>query len=553
MNSALAGWLQVALLVAALAVCYVPLGNYMARIFTSDKHWRVERGIYKAIGIDPAADQKWSSYLRSMLAFSAVSVLFLYGIERLQHYLLLSLGLANVPPAVAWNTAASFVTNTNWQNYSGESTMGYLTQMGGLAVQNFLSAAVGLVVAIALIRGFVRYKTDKLGNFWVDVTRAITRLLLPLSIIGGLILVASGAIDNFAAYHTVTTLSGAHQTIVGGPVASQEIIKNMGNNGGGFFNANSAHPFENPNPFTDWFEIFTLLLIPFATPRAFGKMVKDNRQGYALLAVMVIIWLAAVGGISFFEAQGAGMAPQLAHGAMEGKNVAFGTPGSSLFAASTTVTSTGAVNAFHDSFTPFGGGIALFDIALGEIAPGGIGAGMYGILVLAIVTVFVGGLMVGRTPEYLGKKIRPTEMKYAALYFLTLPTLILTAAGLSIALKTPQASILNPGPHGLTEIMYAFTSMANNNGSAFAGLTTDTTWYNTVGGVVMLLGRFAPEIFALGLAGSLARQQRVPASAGTLETHKPLFVGMLVGVIIVLVGLTYFPALALGPFAEGLH
>jgi potassium-transporting ATPase potassium-binding subunit len=553
MNGALAGWLQVALLVAALAVCYIPLGNYMARIFTSDKHWRVERGFYKAIGIDPAADQKWSSYLRSMLAFSAVSVLFLYGIERLQHYLLLSLGMANVPPAVAWNTAASFVTNTNWQNYSGESTMGYLTQMGGLAVQNFLSAAVGLVVAIALIRGFVRHKTDKLGNFWVDVTRAVIRLLLPLSIIGGLILVASGAIDNFSAYHTVTTLSGAHQTIVGGPVASQEIIKNMGNNGGGFFNANSAHPFENPNPFTNWFEIFTLLLIPFATPRTFGKMVKDNRQGYALLAVMVIIWLAAVGGISFFEAQHAGMAPQLAHGAMEGKNVAFGTPGSSLFAASTTVTSTGAVNSFHDSFTPFGGGIALFDIALGEIAPGGIGAGMYGILVLAIVTVFVGGLMVGRTPEYLGKKIRPTEMKYAALYFLTLPLLILTAAGLSIGLKTPQASILNPGPHGLTEIMYAFTSMANNNGSAFAGLTTNTTWYNTVGGVVMLLGRFAPEIFALGLAGSLARQQRVPASAGTLETHKPLFVGMLVGVIIVLVGLTYFPALALGPFAEGLH
>jgi K+-transporting ATPase ATPase A chain len=327
----------------------------------------------------------------------------------------------------------------------------------------------------------------------------------------------------------------------------------MGNNGGGFFNANSAHPFENPNPFTNWFTIFILLLIPFATPRAFGKMVKDNRQGYALLAVMVIIWLAAVGGISFFEAQGAGTAPQLAHGAMEGKEVAFGTPGSSLFAASTTVTSTGAVNSFHDSFTPFGGGIALFDIALGEIAPGGVGAGMYGILVLAIVTVFVAGLMVGRTPEYLGKKIRPAEMKYAALYFLTLPVVILTAAGLSIGLKVPQKSILNPGPHGLTEIVYAFASMANNNGSAFAGLTTNTPWYNTVGGIVMLIGRFAPEIFALGLAGSLARQQPTPASAGTLETHKPLFVGMLVGVILILVGLTYFPALALGPFAEGLH
>jgi K+-transporting ATPase ATPase A chain len=553
MSSALAGWLQLALLVAVLAACYVPLGNYIARIFTSEKHWRVERGIYKIIGVDSGADQKWSNYLRSMLAFSLISVLFLYGLERLQHFLLLSMGMANVPPALAFNTAASFVTNTNWQNYSGESTMGYLVQMGGLAVQNFLSAAVGLVIAIALIRGFIRSKTDKLGNFWVDVTRAVTRLLLPLAIIGGIVLMASGVIDNFTAAHTVTTLSGAHQSIVGGPVASQEVIKDMGNNGGGFFNANSAHPFESPNPFTNWFEIFLLLLIPFATPRAFGKMVKDNRQGFALLAVMVIIWLAAVGGIAFFEAQGAGLAPQLAHGAMEGKNVAFGTSGSSLFAASTTVTSTGAVNAFHDSFTPFGGGIALFDIALGEIAPGGIGAGMYGILVLAIVTVFVGGLMVGRTPEYLGKKIRPVEMKYAALYFLTLPVLILTASGLSIAMKTPQASILNPGPHGLTEIMYAFTSMANNNGSAFAGLTTATDWYNTVGGIVMLLGRFAPEIFALGLAGSLARQQPVPASVGTIQTHKPLFVGMLVGVILVLVGLTYFPALALGPFAEGLH
>jgi potassium-transporting ATPase potassium-binding subunit len=553
MSSALAAWLQVGLLIVALAACYVPLGNYIATIFTSEKHWRPERRLYKLIGIDPAADQKWSAYLRSMLAFSLISVLFLYGIERLQHFLLLSLGMANVPPALAFNTAASFVTNTNWQNYSGESTMGYLTQMGGLAVQNFLSASVGLVIAIALIRGFIRSRTDKLGNFWVDVTRGVTRLLLPLSIVGAIILMAAGVVDNFTAAHTVTTLSGAHQSIVGGPVASQEVIKDMGNNGGGFYNANSAHPFENPNPFSNWFEIFLLLLIPFALPRAFGKMVKDNRQGYALLAVMVILWLAAVGGIAFFEAQGAGLAPQLAHGAMEGKNVAFGTPGSSLFAASTTVTSTGAVNSFHDSFTPFGGGIALFDIALGEVAPGGIGAGMYGILVLAIVTVFVGGLMVGRTPEYLGKKIRPQEMKYAALYFLTLPVVILTAAGLSIAMKTPQASILNPGPHGLTEVIYAFTSMANNNGSAFAGLTTNTDWYNTVGGIVMLIGRFAPEIFALGLAGSLARQQPVPASVGTIQTHKPLFVGMLVGVILVLVGLTYFPALALGPFAEGLH
>src|ERR1039457_4318678 len=547
MSSSLAGWLQVALLVAALAACYVPVGNYMAHIFTTDKHWRGERGIYKVIGIDPKADQKWSAYLRSMLAFSLVSVLFLYGLERLQHYLLLSLGMANVPPALAWNTAASFVTNTNWQNYSGESTMGYLVQMSGLAVQNFLSAAVGIVVAIAMVRGFVRSRTDKLGNFWVDTTRITIRYLIPLSIVGGLILIAGGAIDNFASYHTVTTLSGAHQTIVGGPVGSQEVIKDAGNNGGGFFNANSAHPFAN------WFEIFLILLTAFSLTRTFGKMVKDNRQGYALLAVMVIIWLAAVGGISFFEAQGAGVAPQLAHGAMEGKNVAFGTSGSSLFAASTTVTSTGAVNSFHDSFTPFGGGIALFDMALGEIAPGGVGAGLYGILVLAMVTVFVAGLMVGRTPEYLGKKIRTPEMNHPPFSFRAPPVVLLPAAGLSIGLKTPQASILNPGPHGLTEIMYAFASMANNNGSAFAGLTTNTPWYNTVGGIVMLLGRFAPEIFALGLAGSLARQQPVPASAGTLDTRTPLFVGMLVGVILILVGLTYFPALALGPFAEGLH
>jgi K+-transporting ATPase ATPase A chain len=556
MNGALAGWLQAALLVAALAACYVPLGNYMARIFTTDKDWRVERGIYKLIGVDAKTDQRWASYLRSMLAFSLISVLFLYALERLQHYLLLSLGMANVPPDLAWNTAASFVTNTNWQNYSGESTMGYVVQMSGLAVQNFLSAAVGLVVAIALIRGFVRSRTDKLGNFWVDLTRAVIRLLLPLSILGAIILMASGAIENFSAYHTVTTLAGQHQTIVGGPVASQEVIKDMGNNGGGFFNANSAHPFESPNPFTNWFEIFLLLLIPFATPRAFGKMVKDNRQGYALVAVMATIWFAAVAGISFFENQHSGIAPQLARGAMEGKNVAFGIPGSSIFAASTTLTSTGAVNSFHDSYTAFGGGITLFDMALGEIAPGGIGAGMYGLLVLAIVTVFVGGLMVGRTPEYIGKKIRPTEMKYAALYFLTLPLVILTAAGLSLGLKIGTSSLttnLPHTPHGLTEIMYAFTSMANNNGSAFAGLGSNTTWYNTVGGVVMLLGRFAPEIFALGLAGSLARQTPTPASAGTMETHKPLFVGMLIGVILILVGLTYFPALALGPFAEGLH
>jgi K+-transporting ATPase ATPase A chain len=555
MNSTSAGWLQFALLVAALAVCYVPLGNYIARIFTSEKDWKVERGFYKLIGIDRTADQKWSVYLRSILAFSFISVLFLYGLQRLQTIFPYDQGLPAVTPDTAWNTAASFVTNTNWQNYAGEATMGYVTQMSGLVVQQFLSAAVGLCVAIAMIRGFVRSRTDKLGNFWVDVTRCVIRLLIPIAIVGGLILIAGGAIENFHAYQTVTTLAGGHQTIPGGPVGSSEIIKNLGNNGGGWFNVNSAHPFENPNPFTNWFEIFTLLLIPFATPRAFGKMVGDNKQGYALVAVMAIIWALAVGGISLFEAHTGtgGTATMLAGHAAEGTEVMTGTPGCSLFAASTTVTSTGAVNCFHDSLTPFGGGIALFDIALGEIAPGGIGAGMYGILILAVVTVFVAGLMVGRTPEYIGKKIRPVEMKYAALYFLTLPVIILTAAGLSIGTPIGQRAIDNPGPHGLTEIVYAFASMANNNGSAFGGLGSAQAWYQVLGGFVMLFGRFMPEIFALGLAGSLARQQPVPASAGTLDTRTPLFVGMLVGVILILVGLTYFPALALGPFAEGLH
>jgi K+-transporting ATPase ATPase A chain len=555
MSSATAGWLQFALLVAALAACYVPLGNYIARIFTTDKDWRVERGIYKLIGVNSKTDQKWSAYARSMLAFSLISVLFLYGLERLQHYLLGFVGtnMAAVTTDTAWNTAVSFVTNTNWQNYAGESTMNYLTQMTGLAVQNFMSAAVGIVVAIALIRGFMRSKTNNLGNFWQDITRCVLRLLLPLSVVGALVFAASGVVDNFITYHTITTLSGAHQSVVGGPFASQEVIKDLGNNGGGPFNANSAHPYENPTPFTNVFTIFILLLIPFATPRAFGKMIKDNRQGYTLVAAMVAIWAAAVGGIAFFQQQAAGTANILAHGAMEGVETRFGTAGCSLFAASTTVTSTGAVNCFHDSLTTFGGGIALFDIALGEIAPGGVGAGMYGILVLAMITVFVAGLMVGRTPEYIGKKIRPTEMKYAALYFLVLPVVILTAAGLSIGTHEGQAAIFNPGPHGLTEVVYAFASMANNNGSAFAGLGTSAMWYQVSGGIVMLLGRFAPEIFALGLAGSLARQQPVPVSAGTLDTRTPLFVGMLIAVILILVGLTYFPALALGPFAEGLH
>jgi potassium-transporting ATPase potassium-binding subunit len=553
MSSSLAGLLQIVLLVIALAVCYKPLGDYMARIFTSEKHLRPERLFYRVMGIDPDADQKWGTYARSLLAFSLLSVLFVYLIERIQHWLPYSNGMANVNPITAWNTAASFATNTNWQNYSGESTMGYVTQMAALAVQNFVSAAVGIAVVVALIRGFSRSKTDRLGNFWVDMTRTVLRLLLPISVVGGIILMASGVIDNFNLTHVVSTLAGAPQSIVGGPIASQEVIKELGNNGGGFFNANSAHPFESPNPFTNWFEIFLLLVIPFALPRTFGKMVKDNRQGYVLVAVMVFLWLASVAGITFFEWQHAGSALQSAGAAMEGKEVRFGIPGSSLFGASTTVTSTGAVNSFHDSFTAFGGGILLFNMMLGEVVPGGVGAGLYGMLMLAVVTVFIGGLMVGRTPEYIGKKIRPTEMKWASLYILATPSAALIGAALSLGFPAGRAVIFNSGPHGLTEVVYAFTSMANNNGSAFAGLGTAATWYQVTGGVVMLIARYAPEIFVLALAGSLAKQQPVPASAGTLDTRGPLFATMLIGVVIILVGLTYFPALALGPFAEGLH
>jgi K+-transporting ATPase ATPase A chain len=553
MNPTLAGFLQVGLLLVALAVCYKPLGDYIARVFTSDKDLRVEKSFYRLMGIDSKADQRWGTYARSMLAFSGVCVVFLYVMERVQHWLPYSNGQANVSPFLAWNTAASFVTNTNWQNYSGETTMGYVVQMAGLAVQNFVSAAVGIVVAIALVRGFMRHKTNRLGNFWVDLTRVVIRVLLPISVIGAIILMATGVIDNFNVTHVISTLTGTQQNMVGGPVASQEVIKELGNNGGGFFNANSAHPFENPNPFSNWFEIFLLLVIPFALPRTFGKMVGDNRQGYVLAAVMVFLWLCSVGAITFFEWQHAGVALQAAGGAMEGKNVGFGIPGSSLFASSTTVTSTGAVNSFHDSFTPFGGGVILFDMMLGEVVPGGVGAGLYGMLMLAVVTVFIGGLMVGRTPEYIGKKIRPTEMKWASLYILATPASALIGAAFSLGFAVPRRSILNAGPHGLTEIVYAFTSMANNNGSAFAGLTTATTWYNITGGMVMLFARFAPMIMVLALAGSLSKQQPVPASAGTLETHKPLFATLLIGVIIILVGLTYFPALALGPFAEGLH
>ena len=553
MNPTLAGFLQAILLVAALAASYRPLGDYLARVLTGDRHLRVERPLYKAIGVDIRADQTWYAYLRSVLAFSAISVLFLYLFQRIQNHLWLSLGFPAVPAPTAWNTAASFITNTNWQSYSGEATMGHLVQMAGLAVQNFLSAAVGIAVVATLIRGFTRTGTDRVGNFWVDLTRLVVRVLLPVSLVFAIVLIASGVVQNLHAAQTIHTIAGGAQSLPGGPVASQEVIKELGTNGGGFYNANSAHPFENPNAWTNWLEIYLLLVISFALPRTFGRMVGDNRQGYAVVSVMALFWVASASLMTLFEWQHHGTALQAAGAAMEGKEVRFGIAASSLFASSTTLTSTGAVNAAHDSLSPLGGGIAVFDMMLGEIAPGGTGSGLYGMLVLAIVTVFVAGLMVGRTPEYLGKKLSAREMKFASLYILTTPAIVLIGTGVAMSFKAERAAMLNSGAHGFTEVLYAFTSAANNNGSAFAGLTVTSDWWNTALGLVMLFGRFLPMVFVLALAGSLARQKPVPTTAGTLNTHDPLFVGMLSGVVLIVVGLTYFPALALGPLAEGLH
>ena len=551
MSTTTAGFLFILCLVAALAAAYRPLGDYLYLVVNSSKHSRVERGVYRVVGVNPTAEQTWGVYARSVLAFSAVSILFLYALQRLQDKFWLSLGFEAVPPSTAWNTAVSFVTNTNWQAYSGESTMGHLVQMAGLAVQNFVSAAVGIAVAVALIRGFARHHSDQLGNFWVDLARITLRVLLPICVLATVLLILGGAVQNLSSGTGVTTLTGGSQMVTGGPVASQEAIKELGTNGGGFYNVNSAHPFENPTSWTNWIENFLLLLIPFSMPRLFGRMVQDNRQGYAILAVMVVLAAASVAITNAFELTGNGTVPQAVGAAMEGKDVRFGVSNSATFAASTTLTSTGAVDSFHDSYTALGGMMLLINMMLGEIAPGGVGSGLYGMLVIAVLTVFVAGLMVGRTPEYLGKKVRAREITFASLYFLTTPALVLI--GTAAALATGNSSTaLNVGPHGFTEVLYAFTSASNNNGSAFAGLTVNTPWWNTSLGIAMLLGRFLPIILVLGLAGSLARQQPVPAGAGTLPTHRPLFIGMVVGVVVILVALSFLPALALGPLAEGL-
>jgi potassium-transporting ATPase potassium-binding subunit len=552
--------LQLFAMIVVLGLAYRPLGDYMARVYQSKKHLRVEKWLYKCVGANPDTEMRWPAYLRGVLAFSLVSVLFLYLMQRMQGVLPGSLNFASVSPAQSFNTAASFVANTNWQSYSGEQTMGHVVQTGGLAVQNFVSAAVGMAVAIALVRGFARSRSGELGNFWSDLVRGTVRILLPIAFIGAILLVAMGAIQNFAGIHEVGQFMGGSQQWNGGAVASQEAIKELGTNGGGYFNANSAHPFENPNGLSNLLEIFLILVIPFALTRTFGTMVGSVKQGYAILAAMATIWIGFTALMMWTEFHHGGQAFNIAGGALEGKETRFGVGGSSLFATTTTLTSTGAVDAFHSSLTGFGGGLTMLGMMLGEVAPGGVGSGLYGMLILAIIAVFVAGLMVGRTPEYLGKKIGAREMKFAAIYILITPTLVLVFTALSVALSTPPNSILNTAStavdgshaHGFSEILYAFTSGANNNGSAFAGLNVNTDWYNTTIGLAMLLGRFVPMVFVLALAGSLAEQKPVPESVGTLRTHKPLFATLLVGTTILVTGLTYFPALALGPIAEGL-
>ncbi|GAA0709028.1 potassium-transporting ATPase subunit KdpA [Dactylosporangium roseum] len=553
MSPTTAGVLFIASLVLALVVVHRPFGDYMFRAVTSPRHLRAERVLYRAVGVNPDGEQSWGVYARSVLAFSAISILFLYLFQRVQDHLPLSLGFDPVKSDQAWNTAVSFVTNTNWQSYSGESTMGHLVQMAGLAVQNFTSAAVGIAVAVALVRGFARSRTDQLGNFWVDLVRVCVRILLPVAVVGATLLVIGGAVQNLSGGTEVATLAGGSQTVTGGPVASQEVIKELGTNGGGFYNANSAHPFENPTSWTNWIELFLILFVPFTMPRVFGRMVGDRRQGFAIAGVMAIIAIGSVVAINAFQLAHGGTAPMAAGASTEGTEVRFGVSNSATFAAVTTLTSTGAVNSFHDSYTALGGMVAMVNMMLGEVAPGGVGSGLYGMLILAVVTVFVAGLMVGRTPEYLGKKVGAREIKFASLYLLTTPALVLVGTAVAMGSATARSSMLNTGAHGLSEVLYAFTSASNNNGSAFAGISVNTEFYNTALGLCMLFGRFLPIILVLGLAGSLARQQPVPESTGTLKTYQPLFVGMVVGVTIIVVALTYLPALALGPLAEGIQ
>lgn len=565
-----ANWIELLALILTLVVGSPILGAYLAKIYDpslgrpfGDRVFSaIERPIFRICGIDPEGEQRWTTYAYSLLAFSLVSVLVLYAQLRLQGHLFLNPdNYKGVSPGLAFNTSVSFLTNTNWQAY-GDGVMSYLTQMTGLAFHNFVSAAAGAAVAVALIRGLVRRRSRSLGNFWVDMIKTCVRVLLPLAFIAALIMVSQGTPDNFHATQQVTTVAGATQSIPGGPVASQEAIKEGGQNGGGFYGTNSAHPFENPNPITDFLQLWEILAIPFAFPFAFGRMAKDRKQGYVVAATMFALWLGMLLIVAPLEARGnphlttAGADQKTTAlqggGNMEGKEVRFGSVTCGYYAASTTSTSDGAVNCAHDSLTPLGGGVALVNMMFGEVSPGGTGSGMYGMLIFALLAVFVAGLMVGRTPEYLGKKIQATEMKLVVLYLLLPAVTILCFAGAAVVLGTALNSRLNTGPHGLTEIVYAYTSAFNNNGSAFAGLSANTQWYNLTLGITMLVGRLAAMVPILAISGSLARKQHVPATAGTFPTGTPLFGGLIFGVVVIVVGLTYFPVVALGPVVEHL-
>ncbi len=555
------GWLQIIVFFLALLALTKPLGSYMARVFNGERTILspalvpVERGIYRIAGVNANEDQRWWVYAIALLLFNLGGVLLLYVLQRIQGFLPFNpQGFSGLAPDLAFNTAVSFLTNTNWQSYGGESTMSYLTQMAGLTVQNFVSAATGIAIALALIRGFARRRADAIGNFWVDLVRATLYVLLPLATIFALLLVWQGVPQNLNAYTDLTTLQGTTQTIAQGPVASQEAIKLLGTNGGGFFNANSAHPFENPTPFTNFLEMLAILAIGAGLTYTFGRMVGNTRQGWALFAAMSLIFLIGAGVAYWAEAHPnpalTGLGIDQAFGNLEGKELRFGIPASSLFAIVTTSASCGAVNAMHESFTALGGLMPMAFMQLGEVVYGGVGAGLYGILIFAVLAVFLAGLMVGRTPEFLGKKVEPYDMKLVALAILVFPASILVLTALASVTGWGLSGLNNAGPHGFSEMLYAFTSTTANNGSAFAGLSANTGFYNTTLGLAMLIGRFLIIVPALALAGSMARKPSVPPSLGTFPTTGPIWVGLLTGVIVIVGLLTFFPADALGPIAE---
>jgi potassium-transporting ATPase potassium-binding subunit len=557
------GWIQILFFFAVILACTRPLGAFMHKVMEGEKHFLsrplgwLERLVYRLSGVD-GHEQRWTTYSLAVLAFSFFTMLVTYAIQRLQALLPFNpQKLAGVEASSSFNTAASFTTNTNWQGYVGESTMSYLSQMAGLAWHNFISAAAGIGIAIALARGLTRHGDGKadgtIGNFWVDLTRATVYILLPLSFVFALVFVSQGMLQNLAPYQEVTTLEGAKQVIAMGPVASQEAIKQLGTNGGGFFNVNSAHPFESPNALTNFLSMFLIFLIPAGLTYTFGRMARDQKQGWALFGAMTFLFFAGVTVAYWAEAAGNPILkglPVAEAGNMEGKEVRFGVANSALYATVTTDASCGAVNAMHDSFTPLGGLVPLFNIQLGEVVFGGVGAGLYGILVMAVLSVFIAGLMVGRTPEYLGKKIETRDVKYAMLYALVFAFIILFLTGWSAVAPYGLSSLNNAGPHGLTEMLYAFSSGAANNGSAFAGISANTPWYNTTLGLDMLFGRFWMVLPALALAGSLAGKKVAPPGPGTLPTNGPLFAALLVGVVLIVGALTYFPALSLGPVVE---